>query len=228
MRPGKDAFTLIELLVVMAIVGILAGLLLPALSAAREKAWRTQCVNNFKQLGVAIELYADEHGDQLPGPVWQGFYENYDNQDTVRLTYYLANYLSLAAPAPAAQDALLARCPSAARHWKPADRGIDPMSLDRPLSYIASVAVTNINSSVVSRPFGYPMPVSAPGFSGSREAPKRLHEIFSPTLSWALVDADQQNSVPVASYYPYLPVNPSHGKVRNELFFDWHIASVRP
>jgi prepilin-type N-terminal cleavage/methylation domain-containing protein len=223
---SRRAFTLVELLVVIAIIAILAALLLPVLSQAKEKAWRSQCINNFKQLGVAIQLYADEHGDQLPGPVWQGFYENYDNQDTVRLTYYLATDLALPAPEPTAQDALLARCPSAARHWTPADPGTDAMSLDMPLSYIASVAVTNINSTVVTRPFGYPVAISTPQYESIEEAPKRLHEIGSPTLSWALVDADQENSVPAAAYYPYLPVTPAHGQVRNELFFDWHISAV--
>jgi prepilin-type processing-associated H-X9-DG protein len=98
------------------------------------------------------------------------------------------------------------------------------MALERPLSYIVSVAVTNINSSVVTRPFGYPYS-SAP-WNNIDEIPKHLHEIATPALSWALTDADQQNAFASARYWPYLPVTPCHGNVRNQLFFDWHIAAV--
>jgi len=220
----RRAFTLVELLVVITIIAILAALLLPVLSMAKEKGYRTQCVNNFKQLAVAIQLYADDHGDQLPGPVWQGFYEEYDNVDYKRLSYYIATYMGLPAAQATPQDAPLARCPSAARHWTPADPGTDPMALDEPLSYIASVSVTNINSGVVTRPFGYPY--SSPPFNGTNEAPKLLHEIYNPTLSWALTDADQSNAVPAAAYYSFLPETPAHGSVRNQLFFDWHVAAV--
>jgi prepilin-type N-terminal cleavage/methylation domain-containing protein/prepilin-type processing-associated H-X9-DG protein len=65
-RAAGKAFTLVELLVVLAIIGLMAGLLLPALAKAEAKAYNAVCINNLRQLGIATRVYCDDNHDRLP------------------------------------------------------------------------------------------------------------------------------------------------------------------
>jgi prepilin-type N-terminal cleavage/methylation domain-containing protein/prepilin-type processing-associated H-X9-DG protein len=81
-----DSFTLIELLVVIAIISILAALLTPAISAAKQTAQDAVCGQNQRQVHMAIMLYTHDHDNKYPGPiVWDQQY---------RQIYLFSNYIS--------------------------------------------------------------------------------------------------------------------------------------
>lgn len=218
----RRGFTLIELLVVIAIIGILAGLLWPALARAKHKATQVACMSHMKQIGHALQMYIDDNSDTLPGPCFTGARASYDKTSGTELIYYIANYLGSAPPSWVTGKPLIVEafiCPGYRRQAPSAT------SMEGRKCFLLNDDIDpNLGSRV--QPFGYPDP------EGAAEIPplkfSALYTYGTPATLFAITDVDKINIPnPTVTWWTDLPYKPVHGDVRNELYFDWHVSAKR-
>jgi prepilin-type N-terminal cleavage/methylation domain-containing protein/prepilin-type processing-associated H-X9-DG protein len=204
-KARKGAFTLIELLVVMAIISILASMLLPALGKAKEQGITIYCVNNLRQLGLAMQMYGDDSNDRLPvssanitSPNVGAFNGNPTPWTAALLPYY--------------QNTNLLRCPALNTRYN--QSGFSYFMGSEAFAILASGSSNEVstNASVILRSINTP---SYYVLSGD------CNYAASPT------NADL-NNIDVDTLFnpPNLP-SPIHNSRVNILFADWHVKNYK-
>lgn len=221
LRDRKRGFTLIELLVVIAIIGILAGIAFPVFQRARRAADRAATTNSLRQIGTAINLYANDYNGRLPGPLWTYNFSWYHTGDTATLGYQLWSYLNIPQPTAKKKVASILTNPANTRYRQDADSPVYGLRDSVPDAANPAEAGYPEVKKIFGQRSGYDP-------DDPDKQPKNLSLLADYPLSrvWMMRDIDQKNVSTSQSRWPELPPDPVLGNVRMTLFFDWHVAPV--
>jgi prepilin-type N-terminal cleavage/methylation domain-containing protein/prepilin-type processing-associated H-X9-DG protein len=227
--PRLIAFTLIELLVTIAVIAILAAILMPVLSQAKRRALAIECVNNLKQDGGAILLYADENKDYLPGPCEYGqkcFYFNTtatDGRFNTEMAFHLAIYLGAKDPHKMSDTdsnyLQMMFCPGYGAFSR-----ASPTLAMQGISYVTAFPYSNGVVNLTVNPYGYPGEGDPQDYGTNTVPLGSLHQYGPITDIFAMsdVDADLYDG-----WAQQEADGPNHGAIRNALYFDGHVKAYK-
>jgi len=207
-------FTLIELLVVIAIIAVLASMLLPALGKARQKAQQVTCSSNLKQVGMAVQMYIDEHDDWFPGMM----------QASGSFISDLSPYLR--SKTPTGSSFIYAKAPSDVHvYWCPSYNPADASYVSGSTTYWYYHSCRAINF--------YMRTTHASVQGGGNELYTRLTHIKKPGQKMYFVDSWGTTSFS-ANTYPFKTtasvtsrLDGRHSGMANALWADFHVEAKK-